>query len=147
MYRIFEIFYRNKNIPMHLREISRKINLREGPLSRHLKSDILISKKQVNLKLFQINPKYLPMIFLLFDFERFGNLPKIRQIKFYSYYENYLAQFRNKNVNDCDYFQSTKYHNKTENNLGCRICFKVYYICRQSPRCDYSHRLKKRVFI
>jgi len=84
-WKILEIFYQNKNHPIHLREISRKIKLKEGPLSRHLKAleTILTHEKEGNLKKFKI--KEISKIYPFFDIERFNNLIKLRQnsIEFY----------------------------------------------------------------
>lgn len=86
-WKILEVFYKNKNIPMHLREISRNINLSEGPLTRHLnklvKDKILTFKKEGNLKKFNIIK--IQEIFPIYDLERYKNLPYIRKnaINFY----------------------------------------------------------------
>jgi len=72
---------------MHLREISRNIHLREGPLTRHLnklvKDNILTFKKEGNLKKFSITR--IQKIFSIYDLERYEKLPYIRKnaINFY----------------------------------------------------------------
>ncbi|MFH1440308.1 MAG: nucleotidyltransferase domain-containing protein [Candidatus Woesearchaeota archaeon] len=80
---IINIFYNNKNTPVHLREISRMINLKEGPLSRHLnrliKEKILVSHNEGNLKKFKIPKTKIPEIFTIFDIERYQNIPYIRK--------------------------------------------------------------------
>jgi predicted nucleotidyltransferase len=87
IWKILEIFYKNKNKPMHLRELSRKINLKEGSISRHLnyllKEKILIYEKEGNLKKFKI--KNINQIFPLYDIQKFEDLPYIRKfsVKFY----------------------------------------------------------------
>lgn len=90
-----KIFYNNNNSPVHLREISRKIDLKEGPLTRHLKKllddRILISNKEANLKKFRISLKNIPKIFTLFDIERYNNLHYIRKNSI-DFYINHLKQ-------------------------------------------------------
>ncbi len=89
IWEILELFYQNKNQPLHLREIARRINLREGPLTRHLnhltKSKILLFKEEGNLKMFYINKELIPKIFPLYDQDRFEKLPSLRKnaIKYY----------------------------------------------------------------
>lgn len=84
---ILEVFYRNNNQPIHLRELSRIIKQSEGSISRHLnyllKEKILISHKKGNLKEFKL--KSIHHSFTLFDIQRFENLPYIRKssINFY----------------------------------------------------------------
>ena len=83
MWDILDLFYHNKNAPLHLRGIAREINLREGSLTRHLnylkEKRILKSQNEANLKKFYVNPLELPKIFPLFDIERFEKLPLIRK--------------------------------------------------------------------
>lgn len=82
-WKILELFYKNKNTPLHLREISRNINLREGPLTRHLNhlinDKILIFQKEGNLKKFSIAQNMIPKIYSAYDQERYDNLPYIRK--------------------------------------------------------------------
>ncbi|MDP2750587.1 MAG: nucleotidyltransferase domain-containing protein [Nanoarchaeota archaeon] len=86
---ILDLFYQNKNQPIHLREISRRINLREGSLTRHLnqliKYKVLLFKKEGNLKLFYVNKESIPKIFPLYDQDRFEKLASLRKnaIKYY----------------------------------------------------------------
>ena len=91
IWKILGIFYKNKNQPIHLREIARKINLSECPTSRHLnsllKEDILRFTKEANLKKFYINPRLIPQVFPLYDSEKFENLPLLRR-KALKYYLN-----------------------------------------------------------
>ncbi len=88
-WKILGVFYRNKNTPVHLREISRIINLKEGPLSRHLnkllKDKILTSENEGNLKKFRITKQKIPEIFTLFSLEKYQKLDYIRKntIQFY----------------------------------------------------------------
>ena len=80
---ILGLFYNNKNQPLHLREISRKIKLNESPLTRHLNylthETILRFEEEGNLKKFYINNKFIPEIFPLYDQEKIRNLPLIRR--------------------------------------------------------------------
>jgi len=80
---IFSLFYTNHNSPLHLREISRKIDLKESATSRHLNSleytHILKSQKEANLKKYHLTKQVIPKIFPLFDEEKLENLPLIRK--------------------------------------------------------------------
>lgn len=82
-WKILGLFYSNKNTPLHLREISRNIRLREGPLTRHLnqllQDKILIFKKEGNLKKFNVLKSKIPQIFPAYDLERYEKLPYIRR--------------------------------------------------------------------
>ena len=86
---ILGLFYENKNQSLHLREISRRIKLREGPLTRHLNqllnTKILLFKEEGNLKLFYLNKELMPRIFPLYDQDRLEKLPSLRKnaIKYY----------------------------------------------------------------
>ena len=86
---ILKLFYTNHNTPLHLRDISRKINLRESATSRHLnaleKTNILKSQKEANLKKYNLKNQAIPEIFSLFDIERLEALPllRINTIRFY----------------------------------------------------------------
>jgi len=91
IWKILELFYKNKNQPLHLREIARQINLGESPATRHLnyltKTQILKFKAEANLKKFYISQKQIPQIFPLYDIERFEELPLLRKnaLKYYLY--------------------------------------------------------------
>jgi DNA-binding transcriptional ArsR family regulator len=80
---IFQLFYANHNSPLHLREISRRINLKESATSRHLqvleKTNILKSQKEANLKKYSLKRKVIPEIFPLFDQDKIEHLPIIRK--------------------------------------------------------------------
>jgi len=80
-WKILKLFYDNHNQPLHLREISRRIGLGEGPVSRHLNrlvSDgILIFAKDANMKKFSI--KYIKEVYSMYDIFRFENLPLLRR--------------------------------------------------------------------
>lgn len=93
---ILNVFYKNKNKPMHLRELSRTINLKEGALSRHLnnllKEKILTYEIEGNLKKFKTKNKN--QIFTLFDIQKFENLPSIRK----SSVNFYIKQLKNKPI-------------------------------------------------
>jgi len=87
--KIFEVFYRNNNTPVHLRGISRLIGLNEGPLSRHLnkliQDDVLIAETEGNLKKFKIKKTEISKIYTLFDISAYQEIPYIRKnaINFY----------------------------------------------------------------
>ncbi len=88
-WKILRLFYDNKNKPIHLRDISRKIKLNESTTSTHLnnlvKEGILKTEKEANLKKFSIYKNKIPSIFPLFDYERLDALPLVRRdaIKLY----------------------------------------------------------------
>lgn len=90
---ILKIFYNTKNQPLHLREIARRINLSEGPASRHLnrlaKQGILKFRREANLKKFYLSDP--SSIFPMFDFEKVNNLPVIRRNAL-KYYLNSIKQ-------------------------------------------------------
>ncbi len=89
VYKILNLFYKNKNTPLHLRDISRKTGMNESSIFRQLnilvKSGILKSHLEANLKKFKLNTLILPDIFPLFDQERIQNLPLLRKnaLKYY----------------------------------------------------------------
>jgi len=89
MWKILNLFYENRNSPIHLRDISRKIKLNESTASSHLnslvKSGILKIEKEANLKKFYINKEKIPEIFPHFDYEKLSNLDLLRKdaIKLY----------------------------------------------------------------
>jgi len=83
IWNILGIFYKNRNQPLHLREIARKAGIRESAVSRHLNAmeteKILLSKPEANLKKFSISRGNVPGIFPLFDNERIKSLPLLRK--------------------------------------------------------------------
>jgi len=82
-WKILKLLFNNQNAPLHLRDISRKIKLKESATSRHLnmleKSKVLISKKDANLKKYWLRKQILPEIFQLFAEEKLEELPLIRK--------------------------------------------------------------------
>jgi predicted nucleotidyltransferase len=86
-WKILEELYLNRNQPLHLREISRKIKLDQGALTRHLnkltKDKVLKYQTEGNLKKFYINQ--IKNIYPIFDEQRLESLPLLRRnaIKFY----------------------------------------------------------------
>lgn len=88
--KIIELFYRDKTIKLHLREIARQTKLFEPSAYRFLnnleKDQILESRKDGNLKKYSIKKgKRAYYIFEAFDLERLEKLPSIRKnaIKIY----------------------------------------------------------------
>jgi len=84
--KILQLFYDNKKIGIHLRDIARKTKLNENSATRFLKQleeeGVLVSKKDGNLKKYYINLKKLDKIgyiFTSFDLERFNKLPSLRK--------------------------------------------------------------------
>lgn len=91
-YKIIELFYNNHNSSLHLREISRKINIKESSTSLHLnsleKANILVSKREANLKKYNVKTKLIPYIFPLYDTERLEKLPLLRKNAIKEYLKN-----------------------------------------------------------
>lgn len=91
-WKILELFYRNRNQPMHLREISRKAGISESPIFRQLgimeKDKILRSSPEANLKKFSVNKSKIPEIFSIFDNERIKSLPLLRKNALKSYIDS-----------------------------------------------------------
>jgi predicted nucleotidyltransferase len=84
IWKIIELFYKNRNISLHLRDISRKAGLNENSASRFLAKleagRILHSRKEANLKKYSLNKNNLSFAILsIFDVERFNKLPSIRK--------------------------------------------------------------------
>jgi predicted nucleotidyltransferase len=88
-WKILQVFYINRNTPLHLREISRQIKLDQSALTRHLNKltsqKILKFTKEGNLKKFYVHQKQIKNIFPVFDEEKLEALPLLRRnaIKFY----------------------------------------------------------------
>jgi len=82
--KIMQLFYKDKNAKIHLREIARQTQLFEPSVSRFLnsleKDQILKSEKDGNLKKYSIKKTIRAyFIFEAFDIERFEKLPSIRR--------------------------------------------------------------------
>jgi len=88
-WKILQLFYSNHNISLHLRDISRKIGLKESATSRHLhaleKNNILKSYREANLRKYSLKREVISEIFTLFDQEKLEALPLLRKnaLKFY----------------------------------------------------------------
>jgi predicted nucleotidyltransferase len=82
--KIMRLFYRDKRVKLHLREIARQTQLFEPSASRFLNSleqDCLLhSEKDGNLKKYSVKKGIRAyFVFEAFDLERFENLPNIRR--------------------------------------------------------------------
>ena len=82
--KIMHLFYKDKAVRLHLREIARRTKLHEPSVTRFLnnlkKEQILQSEKDGNLKKYSIKQsKRAYLIFEVFDIERFEKLPSIRK--------------------------------------------------------------------
>lgn len=82
--KIMSLFYKNKRVKLHLREICRQAKLHEPSATRFLnsleKSGILRSEKDGNLKKYSLvksNKSYLVLEF--FDIEKFEKIPLLRK--------------------------------------------------------------------
>lgn len=83
--KILRLFYPD-NKPLHLREISRRIGLKESATSRHLNNlSILDSYQEANLRKFKIKEPSIKDIFPIFDKEKLNNLPILRKNAIYEY--------------------------------------------------------------
>jgi predicted nucleotidyltransferase len=89
IWKILRLFYEDRNMPLHLRDIARKVKLNESTVSTHLnnlnKAGILKSQSDANLKKFYINKDKIPEIFPLYDNDKLESLPVLRKdaIKLY----------------------------------------------------------------
>jgi predicted nucleotidyltransferase len=83
IYEILELFYKNHNKQLHLREIAKKTNLNVSTITTRLnqleKINILKSKKEANLKKFSLRKNKIPQIFPIFDNQKIENLPLLRK--------------------------------------------------------------------
>lgn len=82
-WRIFRLFYNNRNSPLHLRGIARGAKLNESSASRHLNSlvrtGILNEMKEANLRRFTVKRIAIPKLFPLFDDEKLDSLLLLRR--------------------------------------------------------------------
>lgn len=118
---ILNVFYKNKNKPTHLREISRTIKLKEGSLSRHLnnllKEKVLTYEIEANLKKFKIKNK--SQVFSIFDIQKFENLPSIRK----SSVNFYIKQLKNKPILIILFGSTAKETYTTESDIDLLVVF------------------------
>lgn len=92
-WKIMQLFYNDKTVKLHLREIARQTKLHEPSVSRFLssleKDQILKSEKDGNLKKYSIKKGLRAyFIFEAFDLERFEKLPSIRRNAIKTYLDN-----------------------------------------------------------
>jgi len=96
VYEILKVFYDNQDSSFHLRELSRRTKLNENSISRFLnnliKEKILGFSREGNLKKFLITKKYLPIIFSIYDEEKFENLPSLRKNAIKEYFGSLLIK-------------------------------------------------------
>ena len=83
-WKIMKLFYIERNLKIHLRDIARKTKLNGNSVSRFLKQleneEILSFIKEGNLKKYGVKRnKNVYFIFSLFDLERFNKLPDKRK--------------------------------------------------------------------
>ncbi len=83
VYKILKRFYSNHNLPLHLRELARKVEMNESSISRHLnhlvKIGLLKTIFEANLRKFYVTPRRIQIVFPLFDEERVEKLPLLRR--------------------------------------------------------------------
>jgi len=92
-WKIMQLFYKDKTVKLHLREIARQTKLHEPSVSRFLssleKDQILKSEKDGNLKKYSVKKGLRAyFIFEAFDLERFEKLPSIRRNAIKKYLDN-----------------------------------------------------------
>lgn len=89
IYKIMELFYLNRNVAIHLREIARRTGMNENSVSRFLnelvKSKILVSKKEDGVRKLYFSSKNVSPIFSIFDSERFEKLSFVRRKAIFDY--------------------------------------------------------------
>lgn len=94
--KILRLFYQNKNHPLHLREIARRVELNESTITRHLNalldSGVLVFEKEGNLKKFSIKRSVIPKIFPMFDDEKLEHLPLLRKNAIKEYIRNLVKK-------------------------------------------------------
>ena len=95
--KIMHLFYKNKTVKLHLREIARQTTLHEPSVTRFLhaleKEQILQSEKDGNLKKYSVKQsKRSYLIFASFDIERFEKLPNIRKNAIQTYLDHLPEQ-------------------------------------------------------
>ncbi|RME55055.1 hypothetical protein D6777_01745 [Candidatus Woesearchaeota archaeon] len=92
-FKIMQLFYKDKTVKLHLREIARRTKLHEPSVSRFLssleKDQMLKSEKDGNLKKYSVK-KGLRAYFLFeaIDLDRFEKLPSIRRNAIKTYLDN-----------------------------------------------------------
>ncbi len=91
--KIMQLFYKDKIVKLHLREIARQTKLYGPSVTRFLncleKDQVLNSEKDGNLKKYSIRKTSRTyFLFEAFDLERFEKLPNIRKNAIKSYFKN-----------------------------------------------------------
>lgn len=83
VYKILKLFYSNHNLPLHLRGIARKAGMNESSITRHLnylvKTGLLKTLFEANLRKFYVTPSRIQIVFPLFDEEAIEKLPLLRR--------------------------------------------------------------------
>ncbi|MDD9953541.1 MAG: nucleotidyltransferase domain-containing protein, partial [Candidatus Woesearchaeota archaeon] len=82
--KIMQLFYKEKNAVLHLREIARRTKLHGPSTTKFLKdleqNNILVAKKEIHLKNYRLQQSTRSYVFFTaFDVERFEQLPSIRK--------------------------------------------------------------------
>lgn len=91
--KIMQLFYKDKIVKLHLREIARQTKLYEPSVTRFLngleKDNVLKSEKDGNLKKYSIKKTVRAyFLFEAFDIEKFEKLPNIRKNAIKIYFKN-----------------------------------------------------------
>ena len=83
IFKIINLFYENRNSPLHLREISRKAGLNESSASKYLndllREGVFSAKKDGNLKKFSLKKESLILFFPFYDELKLLKLPSLRK--------------------------------------------------------------------
>ncbi len=87
IWKILRIFYENKNTPLHLRKIARKLNYSPGSLKRYLieHNELFKIETEANLTKYSVKTNEIPLIFPVFDAETLNSTSLLRKnaIKYY----------------------------------------------------------------
>lgn len=83
-WKIMQLFYKEKGVKLHLREIARRTKLHEPSVTRFLhsleKESILSAEKDANLKKYSVKKsKMAYLLFEMFDIEKLERLPANRK--------------------------------------------------------------------
>ena len=91
IWKILKLFYENPGTSIHLREIARRTKLNENSVSRFLnvldKEQLITSAFEGNLRKLSLKTSKIPLIFPIFDREKYEKLPTIRRNAMHHFFE------------------------------------------------------------
>ncbi|MDI6737072.1 MAG: nucleotidyltransferase domain-containing protein [Nanoarchaeota archaeon] len=134
VWKIMGAFYRNKNAPLHLREMARNVKMNESSISRQLnllvKAGMLNEAKDGNMKKFSASRQAICSLFPLFDYERLEKLPILRRDAIKLYLERigskpvlavvFGSTAKNSYKDDSDIDILAVYGTRQDNRLACK---------------------------